>query len=291
MKHLLTLLLACCTGAACAHAAITVRDDAGNSVTLAQPARRIVSLTPHVTELLFAAGGERHIAGAGAYSDYPEAAKRIPRVSDAYEIDIERLLAMRPDLIIVWHNGTPARQLAQLRQLGIPLFHSEPKKLDDIVASVRTFGAMMGTQAVAGPAAQRMQTQLAQLRGKYAGASQVPMFYQILDEKLFTVGGGHILSDAMRTCGARNIFDDIKVAAASVAAEDVLQRNPEAVLSSGEGGDQRGADYWKAYPKLLATRRGNLFRVNGDLFSRPGPRMVEGAAVLCERIAQARQRR
>jgi iron complex transport system substrate-binding protein len=147
-----------------AQAQVAVRDDSGHTLTLAHPAQRIVSLAPHVTEMLFAAGGGTRIVGAGAFSDYPPAAAKIPRVADNFEIDVERTLALRPDVIVVWQNGTPARQLAQLRQLGIPLYYSEPKKLDDIADTVQRFGDLMGTQAVARPAAQALRARLSALR-------------------------------------------------------------------------------------------------------------------------------
>jgi iron complex transport system substrate-binding protein len=258
---------------------------------LAAPARRIVSLAPHVTELLFAAGGGERIVGAGAFSDYPEAARRIPRVADNFELDIERTLALKPDVIVVWQNGTPARQLAQLRALGVPLYYSEPKKLDDIAGSVERFGALMGTQAVAAPAAADLRRRLAALRARYQDAAPVPLFYQVWDRPIYTLGGAHIVSDAIRACGGRNVYADLAATAPSVAAESVLQRNPEAVISGGDDSAGGGVAIWKAYPTLLATRRGNLFAVNGDLFSRPGPRLIDGTAVLCEKIQLARSRR
>lgn len=288
MRIASALLAAVCLPAL---AGVSVRDDGGHAIALKAPARRIVSLAPHVTELIFAAGGGDRIVGAGAYSDYPEAAKRIPRVADGFELDIERTLALKPDVIVVWQNGTPARQLAQLKALGIPLFYSEPKKLDDIPSSVERFGALMGTQAVAAPAAADLRKRLAALRAKYQNAAPVPLFYQVWDRPIYTLGGAHIVSDAIRACGGRNVFADVSATAPSVAAESVLQRNPEAVISGGDDSAGGGVAIWKPYPMLLATQRGNLFAVNGDLFSRPGPRLVDGTAVLCEKIQLARSRR
>jgi iron complex transport system substrate-binding protein len=136
-KLLLTLLALCATEAS---AGISVRDDDGNTVTVARPAQRIIAIAPHVTELLFAAGGGDRIVGAVSYSDYPEAAKRIPRIGDNRQVDMERVIAMKPDLIVVWRHANSERQIDMLRRLGVPLYHSEPRTLPGIADSLVRLG-------------------------------------------------------------------------------------------------------------------------------------------------------
>jgi iron complex transport system substrate-binding protein len=275
-----------------AHAAITVIDDAGRTVTLAAPARRIISMAPHVTELLFAAGGGDRIVGAINFSDYPEAAKKIPLVGSNAQIDMERVIALKPDLLVVWQSGNTGRQLEQLGKLGIPVFYSEPHKLDQVADSLTRFGRLLGTENGAASSAADYRASIASLRARYARRPPVRVFYQIWDRPIYTLSGKHIIDDAIRLCGGENVFAGLNVVAPSVSTEAVLQANPEAIF----GGDQHdqedaGIAIWKPYRSLLAVERGNLFRLEGELLTRPGPRMAQGVAQLCEKIELARQRR
>jgi len=290
MKHLWMAALAAL--ALHAQAAITVVDDDGNAVTLPKPALRIVAMAPHVTELLFAAGGGAKIVGAVSYSDYPEAAKRIPKIGSNRQIDMERVIAMKPDLIVVWMHGSSERQVEELRALGIPMFHSEPRKLDDIAASLQKMGKLMGTEAVAEPAAAKLRNELAALSVRYAKRPPVRMFYQVWDKPLYTLNGAHIVSDAIRVCNGVNIFAALKVTAPIVNVEAVLQEDPEAIFSTGEGSqNDGGVTLWKPYANMTAVKRNNLFRIDGNLLNRAGPRMVAGTAALCEKLELARQHR
>ncbi|PWF54555.1 cobalamin-binding protein [Massilia glaciei] len=278
-------------GGAC-HAAITVVDDAGKSVTLQAPARRVISMSPHVTELLFAAGGGGRVAGAINYSDYPPEAKKIPLVGSNTDLDIERVIALRPDLIIVWRSGNTARQIAQLSRLGVPLFFSEPQRIDDVATSLTRFGRLLGTEAVAAAAAARYRARIDLLAGKYSGAAPVRVFYQIWDKPLYTLNGAHIVSDAIRLCGGVNVFAGLKVIAPAVGVEAVLGQDPEAIF----GGDQHdpadaGLNIWKPYKGMLAVKRGNMFTLGGELLTRATPRLADGAAAMCEKLALARRRR
>ena len=171
--------LACAIASQAGAASITVRDDDANAVTLQQPARRIVSLAPHVTEMLFAAGGGDLVVGAVNYSDYPEAAKRIPRIGDNRQIDLERVIALKPDLLVVWMHGSSERQLDALRKLVIPMNHSEPTTLAGIADNLERVGQLMGTGGVAGPAAAELRKTLARLAAQYSKRPPVRMFYQV----------------------------------------------------------------------------------------------------------------
>jgi iron complex transport system substrate-binding protein len=273
-----------------AQAAITVKDDAGATVTVARPARRVISLAPHVTELLFAAGGGSRVVGVVSYSDFPEEAKKIPQIGSNREVDLERIMAMKPDLIVVWRHGSSERQIDMLQKLGIPMFHSEPQKLEDIADDVQKLGQLMGTDAVADPAAASLRGQIASLRSRYAKRPVVRSFYQVWDKPLYTLNGRHIVSDALRLCGGENIFDKLPVTAPVVSIEAVLQENPEAIFATAEK-NYGGVSMWKPYGTLAAVRNGNLFTVDGNLLNRAGPRMIAGAAQLCEKLELARSHR
>ncbi|SHH73164.1 cobalamin-binding protein [Massilia sp. CF038] len=288
MKKL--IFLAACMLTQGASAAITVKDDDGRAVTLAKPAMRVISLAPHVTEMVYAAGGADRLVAAVDYSDYPEAAKKLPRVGSNRQIDMERVAALKPDLIVVWMHGSSERQIDQIRALGFPVFHSEPKKLDDIASNLTRIGQLMGTEPVADSAAAALRAKLAALSAQYSKRAPVRMFYQFWNKPLYTLNGEHIISDAARICGAENVFARLKVTAPVVDIEGVLQEDPEVIIS-GSTADDGGLDIWKATPSMTAVKRGNLYRVDGNLLNRSGPRMIDGAAALCEKLDLARQRR
>jgi len=292
MKRAALLMLALAGGAAqAAHAAVTVRDDAGNAVTLAKPAQRVISTAPHITELLFAAGGGERVVGAMSYSDYPEVAKRIPVIGSDATIDMERLVALRPDLLVVWQTGNTERQLAQLKSLGIPIFYSEPKKLEEVATSLTRLGQLLGTDATAQAAARDYRQKIGKLSATYAQRPPVSVFYQIWEKPLFTLNGEHIVSDALRVCGGRNVFAALKVTAPSVSTEAVLQENPEAIIGGERHDAQSGINIWKPYKGLLAVQRDNLFMLDSELLVRATPRIADGIAVLCDKLETARKRR
>jgi iron complex transport system substrate-binding protein len=288
MRSAIALLALLC-GAS--QAAVTVKDDAGDSVTLARPAQRVIAMAPHITELLFAAGGGDRVVGAMNHSDYPEAAKRIPLVGSDAQIDLERVLALRPDLLVVWQTGNTERQLSQLKSLNIPIFYSEPKKLDDVATSLIRLGQLMGTDAAAQAAARDYRQKLAGLTATYARRPPVRVFYQIWEKPLFTLNGEHVVSDALRVCGGVNVFAGLKVTAPSVGVEAVLREDPEAVIGGERHDGQSGVDIWKPYQGMLAVRRGNLFMLDSELLVRATPRIADGVAALCDKLETARGRR
>jgi len=286
--YLLAALLA--TGAA--RAAVTVVDDAGRRVTVRQPAQRVISMAPHATELLFAAGAGTRVVGAMNYSDYPEAAKKIPLVGSNSVIDMERVLALKPDLIVVWHTGNTARQIAQIESLGVPVFHSEPRRLEQVADNIERLGQLLGTGATAAKAAAGLRTRVAGLATRYARRSPVTVFYQIWDQPLYTLNDAQIASDALRVCGGRNVFGDLKVVAPEVGVEAVLKADPEAIMAGRRHDPANpGLKLWEPYTSMTAVKRGNLLTVNGELLTRPGPRVVDGAEQLCESLEAVRQRR
>ena len=274
-----------------AHGAISVVDDSGARVVLQQPARRVISLAPHVTELLFAAGGGARVVGAINYSNYPEAAKKVPVIGTSNQLDMERVLALKPDLLVVWQSGNTARQLEQLRQTGIPIFYSEPTRLEHVAASLTRFGQLLGTEPAAEEAAQNFRTRIGALEKRYARRPPVRLFYQIWDKPLYTLNNSQIASDAIRLCGGVNIFGHLQVKAPVVSTEAVLEQDPEVIIGSvRDDSPEAGLHVWRAYKGMLAVRRGNLFGPPESL-TWPGPRMVAGVTDLCAKLELARQRR
>ena len=288
IKLLKRILLLLPFVAANALAAISVSDDAGNVVTLQRPAQRIVTLAPHTMELVYEAGGLGRIVGKGSHSFYPPITRAIPEISDNRQVDVERVLALKPDLIVVWRYGVPERQLEPLRKSGIAVFYSDPKKLDDIPDSIVRLGKLFGTEKRAQDEAHKLRQRLAVLTKRYNQRPLVRVFYQVSERPLYTLNGQHIVSEAIRLCGGTNVFGTMPTLAPMVGVESVLARNPQAIISTNVDPNSSGLAFWRKYPAIDAVRRGKLFSLNPDLLDRPGPRMIDGVKALCEALEQAR---
>ncbi len=275
-----------------AGAEIVAQDDAGQMLRLAAPARRIISLAPHITEDLYVAGAGSFVVGAVDYSDYPEAAKRLPRVGGSDRLDLEAILALKPDLVIAWGSGNSAANLTKLKTLGLPLFISQPRKIDDIATDMERFGELAGTSNIAIAAARAFRARHAGLSSRYSRRQPVRTFYQIWNQPLVTVNGEQLISDVMRLCGAENVFAGLSQLAPTVTVEAVLAVDPEAIVASGMGETRpEWLDMWKVWRDLTATARGNLFFVPPDIINRFTPRVLDGAQLLCAQIETARSRR
>ncbi|HEY8023496.1 MAG TPA: cobalamin-binding protein [Burkholderiaceae bacterium] len=286
------LLLACFCLSRHACAEISVVDDAGNTVTLARPAQRVIALAPHLTEMMFAVGAGDRLIGQVSHSEYPAEAKNVPLVGDNLHVDLERVIALKPDLLVVWLHGSAGPQLEALRKLGIPLYYSEPHTLEQIEDTLLHLGRLVGSEKRANQVVEGMRDDLHKLSLRYARQPTVRVFYQVWDKPLYTLNGKHFVSDVIRLCGGENIFSDLATTAPVVSVEAVLQENPEVIISGDmRPRDDSGLQLWHRYPTLMANRRDNLFAVDPDLLVRPGPRIVAGATAVCENLAAARARR
>ncbi len=275
-----------------ARAEIAITDDAGNALRLPRPAQRIVSLAPHVTELLYAAGAGAQLVGAVQYSDYPEAAKALPRVGGYTSVDLEAVAALKPDLVVAWRSGNRNAHLGRLGALGIPVYLTEPRSLPDVARSLEALGRLAGTEAAADAAADAFRTRLAALRERYGTRPPVRTFYQIWNQPLMTINGQHLISDVIRLCGGDNVFAGLGQLAPTINVEAVLAADPEVVVASGMGEARpEWLDQWKRWGGLTATARGNLFFIPPDLIQRHTPRILDGAERLCAQLEEARGRR
>ena len=271
---------------------VSVLDDTGATVRLAQPARRIVSLAPHVTETLFAAGAGEHIGGTVEYSDYPEAAKKLPRVGGYSRFDIEAVAALKPDLIVAWQSGNSAAHVGKLRVLGFPLYISQPNRIDDVASEVQRLGILAGTSKVGNAAARQFREHLAGLQQRYAQRPRVRTFYQIWKQPLMTIGARQIISAVVSLCGGENVFAGLETFAPTVTVEAVVAANPEAIVASGMGESRpEWLDDWKRWTSITAVARDNLFFVPPELIQRHTPRLLDGAERLCQHLETARSRR
>lgn len=287
LRALSCLLLAMLSPAL--HAEIVVRDDSGRSVRLPAAAQRIISLAPHVTELLYAAGAGDKLVGVVEFSNYPEAAKKLPRVGSYERFDAEAILALKPDLIIGWQSGNPAAQIEKLRALKLPLYLTQPNTIDHIAVQLEHIGLLAGTEKAANAAAATFRGKLDGLRKTYASQPKIRVFYQIWKQPLLTAGAPQIISSAIQLCGGENVFGLLTQMAPTVTVEAVIAAAPEVIVASGmDEARPEWLDDWKRWKQIPAVQRGNLYFVPPDLIQRHTPRFLEGTELLCRALAKAR---
>jgi iron complex transport system substrate-binding protein len=251
---------------------------------------RIVSLAPHITELLFAAGAGSTVVGAVGYSDYPEAARAVPRIGDAVAVDVERISALRPNLVIYWRSGTPARTRAALQRVGLLLRGTEQRHIDDIATSLLEFGGYAPSPAVAIAAAKEFRAQVAERRRRYAGARRLRVFYQVWDRPVYTLSGEHMANEVLQLCGARNVFADLAGLAPVVDIEAVIARDPDVILIGAQGAEaMRQIRAWQKLAGVRAVRLGRIYSVDPSLLNRMTPRIVTGIDAVCQALARARE--
>lgn len=271
-------------------AAVSVADDTGQTVALTAPAGRIVSLAPHITENIFAAGAGERLVAVSDYSDFPEAAQRLPRVSASGEINLEALLALRPDLVVGWESAGYREQLLRLKQFGVAVFISEPRQLDALASTIERLGVLAGTSEVAMTTANQLRQRIVELRQQYAHKPRVTVFYQLWNQPLMTIGASHIINDALRLCGAVSVFADVSGLAPVVDWETAVLRNPALVVfSTGEQDTQAWHAQWAAWPNVDAVRHGAIQEIPSDWINRATPRMVDGVERLCRHVDAARR--
>ena len=269
--------------------AVSAVDSDGQRVKLKAPARRIVSLAPHITEQLFAAGAGDKIVGASDYSDYPEEAKALPRVASSGTVNLEAVLALKPDLVVAWRLEATTAALKRLKSLGVPVFFDEPHRLAQIPVLIEALGELAGTSATAKPLARSLRAELARLNSEFSARRTVTVFYQIAEKPLMTVGGGQFVSDAIDVCGGRNIFAGSTVMAPVVNLESVIAADPMAILTARvDPADRSWEAFWRRFPGLFAVELDNLYTVPANEMHRHGPRAFAATRQLCERIDQAR---
>jgi len=270
-----------------AAASVTVTDDAGRTVSLPAPAHRIVSLAPNITDTLFAAGAGAYVLGTSRFTEYPPEAKKVPVVGDATMIDLERIVGLKPDIVIVWKSGNNAAQVDKLVRLGLPVFYAETTRLADIPSALRRLGVLAGTEDTAERRAHDFASSLETLRTTYAGKRRLKVFYQVWDRPLMTIGRAQIIDDALALCGGDNIFADLTQAAPTVSREAVLARRPDVILGGGDGG---ALDDWKRTGFLPAARNGNVLSVDAPTLALPSPSILAGVTTLCRVLGEARSR-
>ncbi len=265
-------------------------DDRGRSIRLNHSARRIISLSPNITELVFAAGAGDKLVGVSSYSNYPDVAKFIPSIGDASSLDLERIIALKPDLVIAWGSGNKATDIDKLERLGLTVFVTEATNLEDIPRLLRKTGTLAGTLEIAELAASAYDVDLRKIKQRYRSRQQVRVLYLIWHQPLMTVSGKHIISDIINICGGINVFAAVPSLTLVISAESLLEADPQIIISSMPIVSARtGArELWRRFPHIRAVRNNHLFFVHPDLIHRQTPRMLQATKTVCEQIEGAR---
>lgn len=270
-------------------AAIKVVDDTGRTIELSSPAQKIISLAPHITESLFSAGAGKKIIGAVSYSDYPEEAKKIPRVGGYPTIDIERIVSLKPDLVIAWASGNNSKQIEKLISLGLTVFLSEPRYPKDIARTIKRFGVLAGTSGVADKKHDDFLKHFDSLKKRFSNKEKIKVFYQIWNKPLMTISGEHLISNIIELCGGENIFASLKTLTPKISLESVIAAKSEVIVSGGMGKERPDwLDDWKSWPEMPAVKNQHLYFIDPSLMQRVGPRILDGAEKLCNMFDKVR---
>lgn len=282
-------LLSCASSgiAAAADIPLNLTDDRGRSIHLEHSARRIISLSPSITELVYAAGAGDRLVGVSSRSDYPIAARSVPEIGDAAGLDLERIAMLKPDLVIAWRSGNAA-DIDRLEKLGLPVFVTETTRLEDIPRLLRLTGQLAATSTQAEAAARAYETELQQIKRSYAGRQRVSVFLLIWQQPLMTVNGSHIISDIINLCGGVNIFASAAILAPVISAERLLQADPQAIISGVLPESGAGKWWQQQFPQIRAVRNKHLFFVHPDLLHRQTPRMLQAVKAVCEQLERVR---
>jgi len=285
-----TLLVILCFVSAGLRAEVMVNDDLGKSVRLDQPANRIISLAPHLTEIAFAAGAGDKLVGVVSYSDYPPAALDIPIIGSYNSINYEALVALQPDLVLVWNSGNGEELAERLNALGLTVFVSEPKRLSDIARSLNKIGVLSGTVSVAEKAAAHYLRRYQALVADNSNKAPVNVFIEVWHEPMMTVNGTHIISDSIELCGGVNIFAEALPLVPRINVESVVRANPDVIIATGMADERpEWLDNWLIWEDLSAVKSNSLHSLNPGLIGRHSPRILQGVTQLCDYFDQVRK--
>jgi iron complex transport system substrate-binding protein len=267
--------------------AVTLHDDLGRKVVVAEPARRIVTLAPFLTELAFAAGAGDRVVGVSAYSDYPPAARALPVVSSAVGVSLEQLAALKPGFVIAWRDSFRMEDVARIEQFGAAVFIVHGRRLEDVPKVLRVFGAATGVD-VSVPSS-RFEAEIAALRARYSRRAPVDVFLEIWNKPLTTIAGDHFMNDALAICGARNIFKEHPGVAPQVSWEELYVRDPPIIVGTGSAAN--AAEFranWSHHATLSAVKANRLAWIEADTLQRPTTRTSQGVAQLCAALDRLR---
>ncbi|MEE8339812.1 MAG: cobalamin-binding protein [Xanthomonadales bacterium] len=269
-------------------AGISLPQADGSVLELDAPAERLLTLSPHLAELVFAAGAGKNLVATVAFSDYPEAAASVPRIGDAFRIDVERILALSPDLVIAWDSGNPRQAVSQIASLGIPVWSVEIRAPGEIAEVIKAIGIASGRTQSAGMAAANFQRRLNHLSRRYSSRRTLDYFYQVDEKPLYTINGEHLISKGLSLCGGHNIFHDLPGLAFQVTHESVIVANPAVMFAPIQDNEPNPLDLWLDWPGMQAVSGNALFTLPADKISQATPRLLDALELACSALDDMR---
>lgn len=244
---------------------------------------RIVSLTPHLTELLFLVGAGDRIVATDDASDYPPEVNDRPHVANYRSINLEALLAQKPDLVVAWRSAQ-SRMLAPVEQLGIPVFYSEPTDFASLATEIRALGALLDLEQTANTQAEAYLARLAALKQRYGQPNHIKVFYQLWYPPLTSVSGSAWPAQAIELCGAENLMAGARTPYPQVNLEQVIKSDPALILAGSQ--DPDALRHWQQWPMVDAVKHQRLQLINSDELHRFTPRALNAVEQVCNAIAR-----
>lgn len=267
-----------------------ISDDSGQILRFKNHPQRIISLAPHITEIIFYIGQGDKLIGVDQFSNFPEQALHIPRIGSSAQLNLEEVLKLKPDLVIAWQSGNTAPQISRLKDFGIPIYYSEPKNLEDIKNTIIQFGLLTGAQKQANQQAKAFENKIKKFKEstqKNIHKNKIRVFYQVWQQPLMTLNGEHIVSEVIELCGGNNIFSELSIIAPQINIEAVIEKNPQLIMTGEKNIEQLAM--WKQWPQIDAVQNNNFLGVNSDHLVRAGPRILLGAEKICQAIDAIRE--
>lgn len=255
---------------------------------LSHAAERVVTLAPHLAELVCAAGGCNKLVGVANYTDFPAQAAQLPRIGDAITVNLEQVIALQPDLILAWDGGTPQGTVERLRKLGLRVETVRIRALDEVADALLSVGAYMQTPAAAALAVAAYQQRLQSMRRQYQQTTPLRVMYQIERDPIYTISALSPIDEAIRLCGGSNVFAKLPQIAGTVSLEAVLAADPQVVIFAQQDNERAIRELWARWPQAQAQKSGNIYAVDANLLARQSPRLLDGVEQLCRVLETAR---
>ena len=272
-------------------APLTLKDEVGRNVTVPFPLKRIISLAPNVTEILFSLGLDEEVVGVSIHCNYPEKVKDRVRVGSYISIDFERIVSLKPDLIIATGAGNTRDMIDRLERLGFPSYVIFPRKFDDVLESLKHLGQVVGREKEASSIIVSMKNRKERVLELTQRLPRPKVFLQIGEAPVVTVGKGSFADDLIRLSGGENIAGKEKEMYPRLGREEILKRSPEVILISSmnpKGDYERILHEWDRWQMIPAVKHGRIHLINSDLVDRPSPRIVEGLEEMARLIHPSR---
>lgn len=249
---------------------------------------RVITLSPHLAEMLFNLGALNTLVGVSAYTDFPEELENLPNIGDAFVLDIEKITILEPDIILAWESGTPRNIVDELVNLGFKVKIIKSKTLEDIASSILLLGDVVGKKNEAKKIANEFKTSIKYLKDTFQKKKKLKVFFQIDEKPIFTIGGSHFISELINICGGINIFSDVKQTAPSISEESVVSRDPEVIFSRDLASNKMKLKIWEKFDNMSAIKLDNLFYLNARELERPTSGLVNAGKEICSKLEQAR---